>query len=142
MQQDLSAVWLQLLVQLPRDICSGSKAYSFPYLTLLKHRVQSWQILKNGIFWDVTPRTATNINRCFGVTYRLHFQDRISIPRYQEACLLSAFMLLFCLSYSALKMEEICSSECSADFQRTIRRYISEDRTCVGKCQIQKSTTF
>jgi hypothetical protein len=36
---------------------------------------------------------------------------------------------VFCLAYSSiLKMEAICSSETSVDFQQTTRRYISEDR--------------
>jgi hypothetical protein len=39
-------------------------------------------------------------------------------------------MLVSCLAYSAtLKIEAICSSERSVDFQRTARRYIPEDRT-------------
>jgi hypothetical protein len=39
------------------------------------------------------------------------------------------------LVYSwTLKMEEICSSETSVDFQRSTRRYIPEDCTLVLKC--------
>jgi hypothetical protein len=38
--------------------------------------------------------------------------------------------LLSCMAYtSTLKMEAICSSESSVDFQRTTRRYITEYRT-------------
>jgi hypothetical protein len=38
-------------------------------------------------------------------------------------------LLVSCLTYSStLKMEEICFSETSVDFQRTTRRYIPEDR--------------
>jgi hypothetical protein len=36
---------------------------------------------------------------------------------------------LSCLIYSTLKMEAICSSETSVDFQRTTRPYILEDTT-------------
>jgi hypothetical protein len=46
----------------------------------------------------------------------------------------SAFMLVSCSAYSStLKMEAICSSETSVDFQRNARRYIPEDST-VLKC--------
>jgi hypothetical protein len=35
-----------------------------------------------------------------------------------------------CMAYSStLKMEATCSSETSADFRQTTRRYIPEDRT-------------
>jgi hypothetical protein len=45
-------------------------------------------------------------------------------------CLPSAFTLVFCSAYSStLKMEGMCSSETSADFKRTTRRYIPEDTT-------------
>jgi hypothetical protein len=48
-------------------------------------------------------------------------------------------MLVSCLAYSsALKMEAIRSSETSADFHRTIRRDIPEDRTL----QIRGLTTL
>jgi hypothetical protein len=41
-----------------------------------------------------------------------------------------AFMPVSCLAYSSsLKMEAICSSETSVDFQRTTRRYILQDST-------------
>jgi hypothetical protein len=45
-------------------------------------------------------------------------------------CLLSAFVLVSYSAYSStLKMEAICSSETSVDFQRATRRYIPEDST-------------
>jgi hypothetical protein len=40
-----------------------------------------------------------------------------------------AFMLLFLSAYMTMKMEVICSSEKSVDFQRTTRRYIPVDST-------------
>jgi hypothetical protein len=40
-----------------------------------------------------------------------------------------AFTLLSCSAYSTLEMEAICSSETSADFQRTTRLYIPTDST-------------
>jgi hypothetical protein len=49
----------------------------------------------------------------------------------------TAFMLVSCLAYSsALKMEEICSSEMSVDFQWTTRCYIPKDNTLHNhRCQ-------
>jgi hypothetical protein len=49
----------------------------------------------------------------------------------------------FCLAYSStLKMEASCSSDTSVDFQRTTRRYITEDgafhsRLVLGRCSIR-----
>jgi hypothetical protein len=36
--------------------------------------------------------------------------------------------------FLALKMEATCSSETSVDYQWTMRRYISEDRTFLTDC--------
>jgi hypothetical protein len=57
---------------------------------------------------------------------------RGKIPRYPlhrrlGGALPHAFTLVSCSAYSTLKMETICSSETSVDFQRTTRRYITED---------------
>jgi hypothetical protein len=50
-------------------------------------------------------------------------------------CLLSAFTLVSCLAYSlALKMEVICSSETSVDFQQSTRHYIPEARMLYNHC--------
>jgi hypothetical protein len=40
-----------------------------------------------------------------------------------------AFTLAFCSPYSTLKMEALCSSRMSVDFQLTTRRHISEEST-------------
>jgi hypothetical protein len=45
-------------------------------------------IMKGSIFWDITPCSPLKVNRCFGGTYYF------------------------------LKMEAVCSSETSIDFQR------------------------
>jgi hypothetical protein len=37
------------------------------------------------------------------------------------------FMLVLCLASSTLKMETVCSSETSVDFNRTTWRYVAED---------------
>jgi hypothetical protein len=58
------------------------------------------------------------INWRFGGTFRFHIQG-------QQDVLTSCFMLVSCLAYSlTLKMEEACSCETSADFQRPTQRYI------------------
>jgi hypothetical protein len=45
--------------------------------------------------------------------------------------------MVSCSAYSStLKMEATCFSETSVDFQRTTRRYITEDRTlCNHRCR-------
>jgi hypothetical protein len=55
------------------------------------------------IFCDITPCSLFKSKRRFGGTYRLHLQ-------------------------AALKLHTMCSSEMSADFQRTTRRYIAEEK--------------
>jgi hypothetical protein len=65
------------------------------------------------IFCDITPCSPFKVNRCFG---EIH-----------ELCLLTASCwFLAWLSFSTLKMEAMCPSEMSVDFQRTIRRFIPE----------------
>jgi hypothetical protein len=50
--------------------------------------------------------------------------------RMKFSLLAASFMLVSCLAYSStLKMEAICSSKTSADFHRTTRRYIADNRT-------------
>jgi hypothetical protein len=63
----------------------------------------------------------------------VRFYDYSSYGMARETnvvCLPPAFTLVSCSAYSStLKMEVICSSETSVDFQQTTRHYIPEDRT-------------
>jgi hypothetical protein len=71
--------------------------------------------LMSTILWDITPYIPLKVNRHFGGRYRLQN-------------LLSAFRLVSCSTYSSnLKMEAICSSKTSADFQQNTRPYVPED---------------
>jgi hypothetical protein len=88
------------------------------------------------IFWDITPYSSLKLKRRFGEIYRLHFhRQRISLARNQResmwqkhGCTWICFQLVSCSAYfSTLKMEAICSSETSLEFQRTTRRYIAKD---------------
>jgi hypothetical protein len=77
-------------------------------------------VMKSSIFWDITSCSPLKVNRRFGGTYRLHLHEYV----------LTAFRLISFSAYnSTLRMEAICSSETSVDFQRTTRRNISGDRT-------------
>jgi hypothetical protein len=60
-------------------------------------------------FWDKTPCSPLKINRI------------------SRACLPLAFTLISWSAYSIMKMEALCSSEKSVDFQRTAWRYIPTD---------------
>jgi hypothetical protein len=72
--------------------------------------------LKIILFWDITSCSPLKVNRRFEGTCRL--------------CLPPAFTLVYCSAYpSTLKMEAICSSETSVDFQLTARSYIPEDNS-------------
>jgi hypothetical protein len=61
-----------------------------------------------------TTIRALKFNRCFWRTYR-------------NPCLSPAFTLVSCLDYWTLKMEAICFSETSIDFQRITRCYMPEN---------------
>jgi hypothetical protein len=79
-------------------------------------------VMKSPILWHIMQFIPLKVNRRFGKTCRLHLQ----------ALLATCFRLVSCLTYSStLKVGAIRSSETSVDFQRTIRRYIPEDRTLV-----------
>jgi hypothetical protein len=58
-----------------------------------------------------------------------------------ELCLPPAYTLVSCSAYfSTMKMEAICSSETSVDFQRTTRRHTPEDSTLhYHRCENLKS---
>jgi hypothetical protein len=74
--------------------------------------------IKSSIYWNITPCSQGKVNRRFIGTYSLHV--------HLAAC----FMLVSRLvSFSAIKIGAICSTETSVDFHRTKRRYIPEDRT-------------
>jgi hypothetical protein len=68
--------------------------------------------MKSTIFWNIRECSPLKFDPRFGGTYRLHLQGKKP----------AAYS-------STLKMEAICSSETSADFKRTTRRYIAEDTT-------------
>jgi hypothetical protein len=73
--------------------------------------------IESTIFWDITPCSPLNVSRRFGGTHRLQ----------AELCLPPAFTLVSYSAYpSTLKMEAICSSETSADTQRSTWRYTPE----------------
>jgi hypothetical protein len=70
-------------------------------------------VMKSSILSDITPCIPLKVNRL---------------------CLPPPFTLLSCMACSStLKMEAICFSEMSVDFQLTSRRYIPKDRT-VHQC--------
>jgi hypothetical protein len=62
-------------------------------------------------------------------TNRHNLQDRISQARCQRESRWQAITMVSCSAYSTLKMEAICSSETSVEFQRSTRSYIPEDST-------------
>jgi hypothetical protein len=87
-----------------------------------------YPLFSNVIFWDITPCSPLKVNRRFGEPYHLHLQSRrISPARNQRESRWKTQP--YSVSYLTLKMEVICSSETSLDFQRTTRLHIPEDRT-------------
>jgi hypothetical protein len=95
-------------------------------------------VMKNIIFWDMTPYSPLSFHRWFEGTYRLHLQGRRNkFSKNQQARRWQVFRLAeySCLPVfaelisSTLKMEAICSFETSVETQRTIRRHIPEDDT-------------
>jgi hypothetical protein len=80
--------------------------------------------MKSTIFSEITPCSPLKVNRRFGGTYRLHLQGRkISQARNPRENRWQGFILVSCLAhFYTLKMEAICCSETSVDFQRSTRR--------------------
>jgi hypothetical protein len=74
----------------------------------------------------------------------LLFPIKSEISEIRLICLPPAFTLVsFLAHYLTLKMEAICSSETSDDFQQTTRRYIPEDRTLTNyRCMSYKFILF
>jgi hypothetical protein len=70
-------------------------------------------VMKNIIFWDMTPCSPSSFNRRFG---------RTTLP---PACLLVFAELIS----STLKMEAICSSGTSVETRRATWRHIPDDDT-------------
>jgi hypothetical protein len=71
---------------------------------------------------------------CYEVWPRVRFVAfEILTAAFMKAsifCLPPAFTVVSCSAYSStLKMETICSSELSVEFQRTTSPYMLEDRT-------------
>jgi hypothetical protein len=96
-------------------------------------------VKESSIFWDITPCSPLKVNWSFRGTYRFHLQDRrISRARYQWESRWQA-KLVSCSAYSStLKMEALCSSETSVDFQRTTWHYTPKDNT-LRKCFSNKT---
>jgi hypothetical protein len=108
-------------------------------------------LLKNEIVWVKTLYIAVEIRRCFGRTYRLHLHDRIE-SRARNICqpeLLLAFKCQatdsspWCIFPPGLLFSPACSSETSADFNRTTRRSNRKDNTFhAPRCVSNKSKLF
>jgi hypothetical protein len=71
--------------------------------------------MKSSIFLHITQCSPLKVDRRFGLTC---------------SKLAASFMMVSSLAYSSIvEMEGTCSSETSADFQRTTKCYTPEDRT-------------
>lgn len=105
---------------------------------------QRW--LRTGLFCVyITPYIPSKVNRRFGGIFRLYLQGRrtdllssishtcfLHNPKFRQddctACNLLSTLVSCLASSSTSKMEFICPSKKSFDFQLTRRRYISEGR--------------
>jgi hypothetical protein len=67
-------------------------------------------VMKSTVFWDVTSCSPLKVSWCFR-----------GLP--------SSFILVSCLAYLTMKLEAICMSEMSVDFQWITWCYIPEDST-------------
>jgi hypothetical protein len=71
-------------------------------------------VIKNSIFWDITPCSLLKFIQYFGGICGLHLKGW----RLRVALLAACFMLVSCLAYSStLKMAAICSNETSVEYQ-------------------------
>jgi hypothetical protein len=53
-------------------------------IIIVEFEVLTAAVMKSTIFCDITPCSPLKVNRCFGGTYRLHLQGRISRAWYQR----------------------------------------------------------
>jgi hypothetical protein len=95
----------------------GNECCSIVLVALLREFFLFEKNNMRSVLWDITPCNPSKVNRRFGETCSLHEADNK----------LYAGLLLGLLLFN-LKLEAICSSETSIDFQRTIRLYIPGDR--------------
>jgi hypothetical protein len=85
------------------------------YFSHVGFEVLTAVVLNSIICWDITPCSPSKGNRRLGGT---------------ELWLQPAFTLVSCPAYSStLKVEAICSSETSVEYQRVTWRYIPRDST-------------
>jgi hypothetical protein len=103
---------------------------------------------KSHIFCDMMPCGPSKVNRCFERTHRHYLHGRIinHATNQHEADMFWAGSSACCLlhvgflTYSSTLKMETCSSETSAGFQRTTRRYTPEERTLHNhRCENLKS---
>jgi hypothetical protein len=112
-------------------------SYAITAILVLLYNSEAWTITSRdesrSIFWDIKLCSPLKVNRRFGGQCSLYLQGRrISQGRNQsESRCDSCFLLGFS---STLKMEAICSSETSVEFQQTTRRYFPEDITLHNYC--------
>jgi hypothetical protein len=62
------------------DFCWTTKHYNTEVRSLFNHLANladTLLIYWSYIFWDIVPCSPLKVNQCFGVTIRLHLQDRI-----------------------------------------------------------------
>jgi hypothetical protein len=86
--------------------------------------------MKSTTFWDIMPCSPLKVNRRFRGT---------SPPSSGSKNKPHAFTLVSCSAYfSTLKMEAICSSKTSVDFQQTTWCYIPEDSTLLTTALLQE----
>jgi hypothetical protein len=88
--------------------------------------------MKNSVFWNVAPCRSC-LNRCFGGTYRLHLQGKKILKRRTSSLQTPTHSGSLLEYFSTLKMEAICSSETSVDFENIARRYNPGDITSYFK---------
>jgi hypothetical protein len=83
--------------------------------------------MKSSIFWDIVQFSPVKFNPRFGGTFRLHFQGRRRHTKNQREAGGKRSGFLLGLFFDPDDGGDV--SETLVDFQRTTRRYISQDRT-------------
>jgi hypothetical protein len=83
----------------------------------------TFKLQTSGIWWNVSCWKSTDVSEEYIASiFRIELAEQDTSVKTGG----NAFSLVSCSAYSAVKMEAICSSEISTDFQRTTQRYISE----------------
>jgi hypothetical protein len=90
------------------------------YIEFIGFEVLTSVIMKNTVFWDMTPCSPVVVHRRFGRTYCMHFQDRILSLEIKQFCFLITSYWLQWKKYVTPEHQRISTSLHGVTYQNTV----------------------